>query len=75
MIENIVDDRLENRYNVSSIWKLAEIAMECVQYEGAKRPSMYAICNELVEAIKLERVYSSPQISNTEESSILSSTW
>ena len=55
-IEKVVDKRLGNEYNVSSIWKVAEIAMACVDYEGIKRPTMNVVCNELMEALRLESV-------------------
>ena len=56
-IEKIVDKRLGNEYNVSSIWKVAEIAMACVHYEGITRPTMNIVCSELMDAIRLESGY------------------
>ena len=56
-IEKVVDKRLGNEYNVSSIWKVAEIAMACVQYEGSIRPTMNIVCSELMDAIRLECGY------------------
>ena len=56
-IEKIVDKRLGNEYNVSSIWKVAEIAMACVQYDGSIRPTMNIVCSELLDAIRLESGY------------------
>ena len=53
-IEKIVDHKFGNNYNVSSIWKVAEIAMKCAQYEGTKRPTMEEVCNDLAEALRLE---------------------
>ena len=53
-IEKIVDKRLGNEYNVSSIWKVAEIAMACVKYQGRTRPTMNIVCGELMDAIRLE---------------------
>ena len=54
MIQEVVDKRLKNEYNLSSMWKVVEIAMACVQHEGIKRPTMYNVCNELREAIIME---------------------
>ena len=51
MIQEVVDERLKDEYNLSSMWKVAELAMACVQHEGKKRPTMYNVCNELREAI------------------------
>ena len=53
-IEEIVDHEIGSNYNVSSIWKVAEIGMACAQYEGRKRPTMDEVCNELTEALRLE---------------------
>ena len=53
MIQEVVDERLDNEYNVSSIWKVAEIAMSCVQFEAIKRPTMANICNDLAEALRM----------------------
>ena len=53
-IEEIVDRKIGSNYNVSSIWKVAEIAMACAQYEGRKRPTMDEVCHELAEALRLE---------------------
>ena len=53
MIEEVIDQRLDNEYNVSSIWKVVEIAMACVQFEAMKRPTMADICNDLAEAVRM----------------------
>ena len=52
-MEEIVD-RDMGHYNISSIWKVAEIAMACVQFEGRTRPTMNEVCHELSEALRLE---------------------
>ena len=54
-IEEVVDNRLENEYNVSSVWKVVEIAMACVQREGRKRPTMKDVCNKIAEVIKFAK--------------------
>ena len=72
VIEEIVDNRLENEYNVSSIWKVVEIAMACVQLEGIKRPTMYTICNDLDEALRIESNSESSAMNTEEVSSIYS---
>ena len=61
-IEEVVDQNMGN-YNISSIWKVAEIAMACVQFQGRKRPTMNEVCHELSEALRLET--SSQTISST----------
>ena len=42
---------------MSSIWKVVEIAMACVQIEAGKRPTMVDICNDLTEAIRMGENY------------------
>ena len=42
---------------MSSIWKVAEIAMSCVQFEAIKRPTMANICNDLAEAVRMGENY------------------
>ena len=44
-------------YNSSSVWKVAEIAMACTQFQGGKRPTMDEVCNELSQALRLETSY------------------
>ena len=72
IIENIVDERLQNNYNLSSIWKVAKITMTCVQFEGAKRPTMNVVCNELSEAIGMESSHESSPWTTTDVLSIYS---
>ena len=72
VIEEVVDNRLENEYNVSSIWKVVEIAMACLQLQGKKRPTMYTICNDLDEALRIESNYESSAMNTEEVSSIYS---
>ena len=66
MIEKIVDERFEGKYNASSIWKVVEIAMECVKFETVNRPTMIHICNELNEAIRIEENYESSPMTTGE---------
>ena len=72
MIQEVVDKRLKDEYNLSSMWKVAEIAMECVQREGIKRPTMYKVCNDLREAIIMESNHESSPMVTGEISSIYS---
>ena len=53
-IQEIVDKRLRNKYNASSICKVTAIAMACVQIDGIKRPTMDDVCNDLKDAIRME---------------------
>ena len=63
MIQEVVDKRLDNEYNVSSIWKVGEITMSCVQFEAIKRPTMANIGNDLAEAVRMGENYEfSPKV-------------
>ena len=66
MIEEVIDGRLQNKYNVSSIWKVAEIAMACIEMNAKRRPTMATICNELAEAIILGEGYESLDVATGE---------
>jgi hypothetical protein len=54
VIERVVDRRLGSDYNVLSMWKVAEIAVACVQFAASLRPTMINVCDELKEALRLE---------------------
>ena len=72
MIQEVVDERLKDEYNLSSMWKVVEIAMECVEREGIKRPTMYQVCNVLREAMIMESNHESSPMVTGEMSSIYS---
>ena len=52
-ITNIVDEEIGN-YRESSVFKVADIAMECVRYRGRTQPTMNQVCNDLEQALGLE---------------------
>ena len=54
VIEEVVDNRLQNEYNVSSVWKVVDTAMACVKYEGKQQPTMNEVCKDLEEAMAFE---------------------
>jgi hypothetical protein len=53
-IGRVIDKRLGDEYNVSSVWMVAEVAMACVHYEGSSRPTMIEVTDQLKEALRLE---------------------
>ena len=71
-IEDVVDNWIQNEYNVSYVGKVVEIAMACLQLQGKKRPTMYTICNDLDEALRIESNYESSAMNTEEVSSIYS---
>ena len=40
---------------MSSMWRVAEIAMTCVEREGENRPTMKDVCNKIAEVIKFAK--------------------
>ncbi|EEF46327.1 BRASSINOSTEROID INSENSITIVE 1-associated receptor kinase 1 precursor, putative [Ricinus communis] len=59
MIENgdvnsIADPRLNGEYEVNSVWKIVELAMECLSTTSARRPTMNQVVIELNECLKTE---------------------
>ena len=72
MIENVGDKRFQNEYNVSFVWKVAEITMACIEFEGITRPTMDSVCNDLGEAIRMESNYESMPMTTHEVSLIYS---
>ncbi|KAF3787090.1 Proline-rich receptor-like protein kinase [Nymphaea thermarum] len=51
-IASIADRRLLGRYEVGSMWKVAETALECTAAQAANRPSMSQVVSDLKEAIE-----------------------
>ncbi|XP_022633670.1 probable LRR receptor-like serine/threonine-protein kinase At1g67720 isoform X1 [Vigna radiata var. radiata] len=54
-IQGIIDPVLQNKYNLQSMWKIAEIALMCVQPHGHMRPSISEVLKEIQDAIAIER--------------------
>lgn len=54
-IKNIVDSRLQEDFDTSSVWKAVEIGMACVSTSPARtRPSMSDVVTELKESLAAE---------------------
>lgn len=50
----IADARLGGAYDVSSMWKVVDIAMMCVVDAAAQRPTMATVVAQLKESLALE---------------------
>lgn len=59
LVQDIVDTTIHKDVNVSSLWKVVEIAMMCVEYDSSKRPTMSEVSLELKEAIRIDQFNSS----------------
>ncbi|CAM6093584.1 unnamed protein product [Calypogeia fissa] len=53
-VEGIVDPSIRGTYNMEAMWKLAELAMYCVEPHSVNRPDMRQVVRELMEAVDLE---------------------
>ncbi|WOL14611.1 hypothetical protein Cni_G23391 [Canna indica] len=53
-IEDIVDARLQGKYDVNSIWKCADIALKCTSQGSHQRPTMPNVVMQLKESLELE---------------------
>ncbi|CAD5180145.1 unnamed protein product [Musa acuminata subsp. malaccensis] len=64
-IEAIIDPSLGDDYNdIQSVWKVAEVAVRCVNREMRNRPAMSEVLKEIQEAIALEHAPANTQPNN-----------
>ncbi|KAK7399969.1 hypothetical protein VNO78_11167 [Psophocarpus tetragonolobus] len=52
---SIIDPSLAGNAKTESIWRVVEIAMQCVEQHGASRPRMQEIILAIQDAIKIEK--------------------
>ena len=52
---NIMDPSLKGNSKIESIWRVVEIAMQCVEQHGASKPRMQEIILAIQDAIKIEK--------------------
>ncbi|XP_078150803.1 receptor-like protein kinase At3g21340 [Carex rostrata] len=53
-IERIVDPKIQNKYDINSVWKVTNVACRCTEQSSSRRPSMSAVVSELKESLDLE---------------------
>lgn len=57
-IDNILDPAVKaSNPNLDGLWKVAEVAMNCVKPKGVHRPIMSEVVQELRAALALELTY------------------
>ncbi|XP_050375092.1 probable LRR receptor-like serine/threonine-protein kinase At1g67720 isoform X2 [Argentina anserina] len=54
-VVSIMDPFLEGNVKIESIWRIAEIAIQCVEQYGVSRPRMQEIIVAIQEAVKIEK--------------------
>ncbi|KAK2418076.1 putative LRR receptor serine/threonine-protein kinase [Trifolium repens] len=68
-IQGIIDPLLGNKYDLQSMWKIAEKALMCVQPHGDMRPSISEVLKEIQDAISIEREAETLREGNSDEAS------
>ncbi|CAO2185953.1 unnamed protein product [Urochloa humidicola] len=53
-IESIADPRMEGEYDVNSVWKVSELALQCKEEPSRTRPAMSDVVVGLKECLELE---------------------
>ncbi|BAT07628.1 Os09g0349100, partial [Oryza sativa Japonica Group] len=64
-ISLVVDARLGDAYDVSSMWKVVDTALLCTTDIGAQRPTMAAVVAQLKESLALEQTCEYSALSGT----------
>ncbi|XP_078149483.1 putative LRR receptor-like serine/threonine-protein kinase At1g51860 [Carex rostrata] len=67
-IQSIVDAKMEEEYDINSIWKVTDLACRCTELTSSKRPTMDAVVSELKESMYLE--FSTERINNENSTDI-----
>ena len=52
---SIIDPTLAGSVKIESIWRIAEVAIQCVEQHGASRPRMQEIIMAIQDSIKIEK--------------------
>ncbi|KAF0915204.1 hypothetical protein E2562_034161, partial [Oryza meyeriana var. granulata] len=63
-IETIADPRLHGEFDISSIWKIVDIALLCTKEASSERPTMSMVVAQLKDALALEQARLSYSISD-----------
>ncbi|KAJ0495969.1 putative transferase, protein kinase RLK-Pelle-LRR-I-1 family [Helianthus annuus] len=54
-VNNLVDPRLEGRFNINTAWKVVELAIACVSHTSIRRPTMNNVAMELKNCFQVEK--------------------
>ncbi|KAH0991802.1 hypothetical protein GBA52_003285 [Prunus armeniaca] len=69
-VVSIIDPFLQGNVKIDSIWRIAEVAIQCVEQHGVSRPRMQEIILAIQDAMKIEKgTEASQKISPTPSSS------
>ncbi|GKA28898.1 leucine-rich repeat transmembrane protein kinase protein [Tanacetum coccineum] len=53
-VEKVIDPRLQGDFDISTAWKVVELAMTCVHSKSVKRPTMNDVVTDLKSSLTLE---------------------
>jgi hypothetical protein len=53
-IESVVDGNMQGRYDLNSVWKVADLALRCTEQTSSQRPTMADVVVQLKESLELE---------------------
>ncbi|KAJ0804878.1 putative transferase, protein kinase RLK-Pelle-LRR-I-1 family [Helianthus annuus] len=54
-VENIIDSRLDGRFDINTAWRVVEIATDCVSPTSIKRPTMNDVVIDLKHCVQAEK--------------------
>ncbi|XP_047056868.1 putative leucine-rich repeat receptor-like serine/threonine-protein kinase At2g19230 [Lolium rigidum] len=54
-IESVVDGNMQGRYDLNSVWKVADLALRCTEQTSSQRPAMADVVVQLKESLELEQ--------------------
>ncbi|VAH09503.1 unnamed protein product [Triticum turgidum subsp. durum] len=63
-IEDVVDSEMLGDYDVNSVWKVADIALNCTSQMSTHRPTMTDVVMQLQECIELEKAHGGGDIAS-----------
>ncbi|TVU49684.1 hypothetical protein EJB05_01010, partial [Eragrostis curvula] len=70
-IESIVDPRMGGECDVNSAWKVAELALQCIEQPSYERPTMTEVVLELKESLAPELLHAMGYYSSSAPSSTM----
>uniref|UniRef100_A0A8R7U8C9 Protein kinase domain-containing protein n=3 Tax=Triticum urartu TaxID=4572 RepID=A0A8R7U8C9_TRIUA len=53
-IDSVIDPRIRGDCDINSVWKVAELALQCTQHTGRDRPTMTEVAEGISESLQLE---------------------
>ncbi|GJN35236.1 hypothetical protein PR202_gb23986 [Eleusine coracana subsp. coracana] len=69
-IESIADRRMGGEYDVNSVWKVAELALQCIERPSHERPTMTEVVLEVKESLAPELLHSMGYYSSAPSSTV-----